>query len=150
MTNTYLLDTNVLLRIAQRNHPLHLRTRAALRQLRAANATAVITTQNAIEFWNVATRPADRNGFGLTPVTAAVLLRRIERVVALLDDSPLVYPAWRQVVTTFGVSGVQVHDARLVASMQVYGISHILTYNTADFSRYASLGIQAHAPSILL
>jgi len=44
------------------------------------------------------------------------------------------------------VSGVQVHDARLVASMKVNAISHILTLNVEDFKRYGSEGIVPVAP----
>ena len=45
------------------------------------------------------------------------------------------------------VSGVQVHDARLVAAMVSHGVRHILTFNTADFNRYAPEGIIAVDPS---
>jgi predicted nucleic acid-binding protein len=38
-----------------------------------------------------------------------------------------------------GVSGVQVHDARLAAAMYVHGVTYILTLNVADFSRFAGL-----------
>ena len=37
--------------------------------------------------------------------------------------------------------GVKVFDARLVAVMNVYGVRSILTYNTADFTRYTGLTI---------
>lgn len=60
---------------------------------------------------------------------------------------PTVYPEWRQLVTTFGVSGVQVHDARLVAIMRVNQISHLLSFNTKDFIRYSAAGITAVDPS---
>ena len=43
------------------------------------------------------------------------------------------------------VRGVQVHDARLAAIMQAYGLTHILTLNQPDFLRYANL--QAILPS---
>jgi hypothetical protein len=42
---------------------------------------------------------------------------------------------------TYAVSGVQVHDARLVAVMKVHGVAHILTLNAADFRRYIPEGI---------
>jgi predicted nucleic acid-binding protein len=38
-----------------------------------------------------------------------------------------------------GVSGVQVHDARLVAAMRVHGVKRILTFNERDFARYADV-----------
>jgi predicted nucleic acid-binding protein len=53
-------------------------------------------------------------------------------------------------VVAFSVSGVQVHDARLVAVMKVNSIDRILTLNTADFVRYANEGIVAVDPRSLL
>jgi predicted nucleic acid-binding protein len=33
----------------------------------------------------------------------------------------------------------EVHDANIVATMQVYGVRHLLTHNTADFARFSHL-----------
>ena len=38
-----------------------------------------------------------------------------------------------------GVVGSKVHDARLVAAMNVHGVRRILTFNTDDFTRYGVL-----------
>ncbi len=143
----YLVDTNVLLRFADRNHPLHPIIRAAVQKLRLDGHKLQVTSQNCVEFWNVATRPINKNGFGLTPTEADRLLQLIERLFPLLPDMPTLYSEWRRLVVTFSVSGVQVHDARLVAAMKVNGITHILTFNTADFVRYASEGIVAINPT---
>jgi predicted nucleic acid-binding protein len=70
----------------------------------------------------------------------------MERLFPLLPDSPVVYPEWRRLVVAYGVSGAKVHDARLVAGMRANGISHILTLNTMDFTRYAPEGIVAVDP----
>ena len=40
-----------------------------------------------------------------------------------------------------GVSGKKAHDARLVATMTVNGITHILTFNADDFTRYAGITV---------
>lgn len=37
------------------------------------------------------------------------------------------------------VAGKQIHDANIVATMQVYGILRLLTHNTAHFARFAHL-----------
>ncbi len=105
-----------------------------------------VTSQNCVEFWNVATRPLQKNGFGLTPPETEQLLQLVEHLFPLLPDSSAVYKEWRRLVVVFGISGVQVHDARLVASMKVNGISHILTLNRGDFKRYTSERITAVAP----
>ena len=144
---TYLVDTNVLLRFADRAHPLHATIRAAVRKLRAGGHRLRATPQNFVEFWNVATRPIERNGFGLVSAKADRLLRFVERLFPLLPDSPAVYTEWRRLVVSFGVSGVQVYDARLVAAMRVHSVTYILTLNTSDFVRYGTEGIVAVDPT---
>ena len=63
-----------------------------------------------------------RAGCGVEPGHPDRLLRLVERLFPMLPDVPAVYLQWRQLVVTFGVSGVQVHDARLVAAMRVHGV----------------------------
>jgi len=137
----YLADTNVVLRFANRQDPLHPRMRTAIRRLRRNTDEVCIVPQNCIEFWNVATRPVIRNGYGLSVIETDKALRLVERVFTLLPEHAAVYAEWRKLVQQFHVAGVQVHDARLVAAMRVYNITHILTVNSTDFARYAGLGI---------
>ena len=143
----YLADTNVLLRFADRTNPVHPVIRDAVRKLRNGGHGLAATSQNFIEFWNVANRPAANNGLGYTLSATHRLLRLVERIFPLLPDIAPTYREWRRVVVAFGVSGVQVFDARLVASMITHGVTHILTLNTADFVRYASAGIVAVDPA---
>jgi predicted nucleic acid-binding protein len=143
----FLADTNVLLRFADHTHPVHPIIRAALRKLRTNGHRVCATPQNFVEFWNVATRPTERNGFGLAPANADRLLRLVERLFPLLPDSPAVYTKWRRLVVSFGVSGIQVHDARIVSTMIVHGVTHILTFTTTDFVRYGTRGLVTVDPT---
>ena len=143
----YLVDTNVLLGFSYWTDPRYPIVRPAVRELLTKGHELQTTSQNFAEFWNVSTRPTDRNGFGRTPFETNQLLQRLERLFPLLPDSPDVYPVWRRLVVDHRVSGVQVHDARLVAAMVSHGVRHILTFNTADFNRYAPEGIIAVDPS---
>ncbi len=145
----YLTDTNFLLRFSYRTDLRHRIVRLAARKLRADGHQLQAVSQNFAEFWNASTRPIDRNGFGLTPLEADQHLRRIEQLFPLLSDSPAVYSEWRQLIVNYGVSGVQVYEARLVAAMISHGVTHILTFNTADFARYISAGIVAVDPSTI-
>jgi predicted nucleic acid-binding protein len=143
----HLVDTNILLRFVNRRDPLHPTVRAAVRKLRQNGYQLCIAPQNCVEFWNVATRPVERNGFGLSPVDTHQSLRFVERLFTVLPEQPAVYAEWRKLVVQFSVVGVQVHDARLVAMMRVHNITRILTANTDDFVRYASIGITSVAPT---
>lgn len=143
----YLLDTNILLRISRRDDPDHAIVDAVLGKLAAAGSVLHYTHQTIAEFWNVATRPADRRGFGLTPAEAEREVKVIEAGMVLLPDSEAVYREWRRLVVVHSVSGVQVHDARLIAAMNVHGITNLLTLNIADFKRFS--GVAAIHPGSL-
>jgi predicted nucleic acid-binding protein len=145
----YLADTNILLRVLHRTDPRHAIVRSAARTLRTNSHELQTTSQNFTEFWHASTRPITSNGFGLTPTETERLLRIAERIFPLLPDSPAIYPEWRRLVVEYSVSGVQVYDARLAASMLVHNVTHILTFNTSDFARYAPEGIVTVDPTIV-
>ncbi len=140
----HLADTNVLIRSIDRTHAMQPEAAAALRTLLRSGERVCVTPQNIIEFWNVCTRPADRNGLGLSSSEADREVSELEGILALLPDVPAIYPEWRRLVVAHSVSGVRVHDARIVAAMNVYSISRLLTFNGPDFRRYP--GIQVVHP----
>ncbi len=135
----HLVDSNILLRMARRDDPDHAIVNAALAALAEGGAVLYYTHQNVAEFWNVATRPVDRNGFGLTAADVEQQTRVIEKGMVLLPDGEAVYREWRRLVLTHSVSGVQVHDARLAAAMSVHRVTHLLTLNPDDFKRYTHM-----------
>jgi predicted nucleic acid-binding protein len=142
-----LVDTNVLLRRTQPDHPSHTLAVEGVAKLLAAAEPVCFTLQNIAEFWNVATRPAANNGLGLSVALTLTEVEKIERLLAVLPDAPAVYSEWKRLVVQHGVMGVKVHDAKLVAMMNVHGVRRILTFNTDDFLRY---GVEAIHPSSLL
>ncbi len=144
----YLVDTNVLVRLAVSSDPRQLIARHAIEAL--ADDDLCVTSQNLIEFWNVATRPIQNNGLGQMTTAADRMLRNFEQTFPLLSESAEVYDRWRELVVRFGVSGVKVHDARLVAFMLANNVARILTFNSADFRRYEVLGLLAVGPEELV
>jgi predicted nucleic acid-binding protein len=94
------------------------------------------TFQNMTEFWNALTRPLSRNGFGLSIEDCANDAGEIEENFLRLTDNDTVYNEWRRIVVKHSISGVKVHDARLAASMYAHDLTHILTFNVADFARF--------------
>jgi predicted nucleic acid-binding protein len=145
----YLVDTNVLLRLLQRNDPDYSTIRQAVRMLMARGDELCCAPQNIVEFWNVCTRPASaRGGFGLTIAETDRRVRLIERIFTIIEETPAVYPEWRRLVMDNSVAGVQVHDARIVSMMNVHGVTDILTLNGADFSRYT--GITSVSPDEII
>ena len=97
--------------------------------------------QVAIEYWSVATRPVAANGLGLPATEAEQRLRDLDQFLIWLPEPADVGLRWRKLVNQYGVLGRQVHDARLVALMEAHGLTHLLTLNTADFTRYTGITI---------
>jgi len=143
-----LVDTNILVRSAQPNHPLWSQSTRAVSKLIRENGAVFFCSQNIAEFWNVATRPAALNGLGLSHEESLREVSSIETLLSLLPDVPAVYTAWKEIVRDNRVQGVKVYDARLVATMSVYAVESILTFNVADFKRYGN--IAALHPSTVL
>lgn len=134
-----LVDTNILLRSAQPNHPLSSQATHAVSKLIRQQDAVFFCSQNIAEFWNVATRPAELNGLGLSHEEVLQEVSNIEKLLTLLPDVPAIYAAWKQIVKDHRVQRVKVSDARLVATMNVYAVESVLTFNAADFKRYSNI-----------
>ena len=125
----YLADTNILLRLVQTQSLHHAEAENAVDKLLKRGDTLFITLQNVSEFWNVCTRPADKNGLGFPIAQTETELSKIEQVFDLLPDTLEVYKNWRELVVKHSVSGIQVHDAKIVAAMKAHNIQDLLTFN---------------------
>jgi predicted nucleic acid-binding protein len=146
-----LLDTNVLTRMTRSHDPQAGIARAAVQTLLGRGERLIVVPQNLYEFWTVATRaagppPAGANGLGMTPVQAGQWLRFFRRRFTLLPDRPDVSDLWQALVEAHGIKGFRAHDVRLVAAMQSYGISRLLTFNAADFQGLPVIILDPAAP----
>ena len=135
---SYLLDTNILLRLVEPTHPMHEPACQAVEALTARAEVLYVAPQNIIEFWAIATRPVVNRGLGFTPERAQSEAERIERTYTLAPDNPVIYQEWRRLVVAYSVLGMQAHDARLIAVMRVRRIENILTFNVTDFNRFSA------------
>lgn len=136
-----LVDTNIFLRSIQPSHPMNAGALAALKTLGHGSEPLCIVPQIIIEFWTVCTRPVSSNGLGLTPQEARVEIEKILSTFQLYPESPAIFEEWKRLVVNYGVSGIESHDAKLVAAMITHGISRVLTFNEQDFRRYKEIGM---------
>lgn len=135
----FLVDTNVLLRSVDTDSPMNYDAANAKEILRSQGEQLCIIPQNLIEFWNVYTRPIDKNGLGRTIKEAEAEVNRLKGLFVLLPDEERIYSEWERLVIKYDVKGVKVHDARLVAAMLVHELTHIVTFNSRDFARYSEV-----------
>jgi predicted nucleic acid-binding protein len=134
-----LIDTNTLLRTLQPLHPQRETARGAIKALTGRGHELQLVPQNLTELWVVATRPVEQNGLGMSAAEAASELVRLKSMFPLLPDTAAIYPVWENLVIRYRISGKPAHDARLVAAMQVHGLTSILTFDRTGFSRYAGI-----------
>ena len=137
----YAVDTNLLARLLQANHPLQPEVWQVLQALLARGGAACVFPQIFYELWVVATRPVAQNGLGLDVAQMGVEFARLKRFLTFVPDTPQIYPAWEKLVSQHAVLGRNAHDTRIAAAMLVHGVTHLLTYNGGDFKRYPHVTI---------
>ena len=136
-----LADTNLLLRSLQPGSPHHAAATASITELRRRGGQLCVVPQVLYEFWTVCTRPAGEYGLGLTTSQAQAEQDKTLALLTLLPDNASILPEWQRLVVQHDVKGRNAHDARLVAAMNVHGVSQILTFNGADFTRYPGIAV---------
>jgi predicted nucleic acid-binding protein len=136
-----LLDTNILLRISEPAHSHHSASVSALRTLALEGHSFCIASQTVSEFLAVATRPVADRGLGMAQAKADAELTKVTSSLEMLYDSKAVIDELRRLVVLNSISGKSVHDAHPVAAMKANAVSHLLTINTRDFSRYPDIHV---------
>ncbi len=76
-----------------------------------------------------------------SPEQAARYVDRFQTLVRLVPETPEIFPAWRKLVLDHEVSGIRVHDARIVAAMSVHGVNKLLSFDLDDFKRYTIIAV---------
>lgn len=131
-----LLDTNILVRAAQPNSPDWSSIEQALSKLIGLGGKLCLVPQNLYEFWVVATRSTNVNGFGLDATAAASMIDDALTRFQLMRDERGVFDNWLNLIQVNQILGKTAHDTRLVAAMQRHSIPNILTFNKGDFLRF--------------
>jgi predicted nucleic acid-binding protein len=138
----HLFDSNCFLRLAEPDSLQRTIVLEALRKLRSANESIYYTPQVIAEFWNVCTRPSNaRGGLGLSVEQTERKVKLIEKYFRLLPDNFSTFVQWRRLVLENKIKGVQVHDAKIAASMIVGNTPFLVTLNDKDFERFPMISV---------
>ncbi|MGA7414260.1 MAG: type II toxin-antitoxin system VapC family toxin [Bryobacteraceae bacterium] len=121
--------------------PQYAASRALLDAARDDPATTLyVTSQILCEFYSVVTNP--RRVTQVRSVTDA--LQAISGFLAFLHVLPVPSRAvegWMDLLRRRPVTGADVFDLQLVATMLSYGVSRIYTFNGADFAAFPELAV---------
>jgi predicted nucleic acid-binding protein len=134
----WLVDANVLVFAANPNSPWHAAAVARLHEASQDGISLVVTPQVVREFIAAASRPAP----GESPPPIDPILENVRRIregFLLLDEHAATVDRLVKLLKDIPTGGKQVHDANIVATMLTHGVSTLLTHNTGDFARFASL-----------
>jgi toxin-antitoxin system PIN domain toxin len=140
-----LIDANVLVYAIDADAPQHSASRALLESARATSITVYVTLQTLCEFYSVVTNPRRVS----KPRSSADALSAISGLLSFLHVLPV--PA----VTVDGlldllrrrpVTGGDIFDLHLVATMKANGILRIYTFNRDDFEAFSELEVLTPQP----
>ena len=137
-----ILDANVLAYAVNADAPQHVASRALLDAATDPSVTLYVTSQILCEFYSLITNPRR-----VTVVSSpAGALSIISAMLALPGLYVLPTPAravagWMQLLKRHPVTGGDVFDLQIVATMQANGIQRIYTFNTGDFEVFPELAV---------
>jgi predicted nucleic acid-binding protein len=142
------LDTNILLRTSFDETSSPSRATRACAELIRRGFFLGTTVANMAEFANVSTRPLEDNGYGLSVAQTQNRMRILESQLIVFSESLQSYDRWKHLVAKYEVRGKQVHDTRITAIMLQEDIRSVLTFNTADFTRFPEI-VTLHPDEVL-
>jgi predicted nucleic acid-binding protein len=131
------VDTNVLVHASAPGAPAHETARAAL-EAHGEDGRLCISRQVLREFVAVITRPQLWMQ-AKTPAEAASAAILLADDFEILEDGAAAWDELINLCRRFAFGGRQVHDANIVATMLAHGERRLLTFNNADFRRFAEL-----------
>ena len=130
------IDTNVLVQARFAPAPFHTRARQALAKHSGQTDRLCLSRQVMREYLAVVTRPQTW-ARPLPMPNALADLGRLAHNHHVLEDGPLVTQELVRLCHTVPLGGRQVHDANVAATMLAHGETQLLTFNGADFARFA-------------
>src|SRR5580704_6783260 len=138
------LDANVLAYAVDVDAPRHAASSALLEAASDPAVTLYVTSQILCELYSIITNP--RRVAVTSSVTEALSI--ISAMLALPGLHVLPTPAhavagWMQLLKRHPVTGGDVFDLQIVATMQANGIQRIYTFNGKDFAAFSELAVLA-------
>jgi len=139
-----LLDANILVYAVEAGTPQHAKSRALIEAARDPANALYLTSQVLCEFYSVVTNPRRV----AAPRSPAEAIGAISALLALPGIHVLPTPAravagWMALLQRHPVTGGDVFDLQLVATMLANDVQRIYTINTGDFSVFPELTVLA-------
>jgi len=132
------IDTNVLIYATRRTASEHAAAQAALARLEGEGRGLWISFQMLREYLAAVTRP--QTAAPALPIGTAIAdVQRFRQVFHVAEDRPVMLDRLLALLGAHYGAGRQVLDTNIVATMLEHGIHRLLTFNGADFRRFARI-----------
>lgn len=135
-----LADTNVLIYALDADALHHTAARALIEAARDGSTTLYVTSQILCEFYAVVTN-ARRVA---KPRSSAEALEAISNLLTFLHVLPVpvhVVERWMSLVRRHPITGADVFDLQIAATMQASDVQRIYTFNTRDFEMIGGISV---------
>jgi predicted nucleic acid-binding protein len=135
-----LADTNVLIYALDADAPQHAAARTLLEAAREGSTTLYVTPQILSEFYAVVTN-ARRVA---KPRSSVEVLHAISDLLTFIHVLPVpanVVAGWMALLRRHPVTGADVFDLQIVATMQAHNVPRIYTFNTRDFDMIEGISV---------
>jgi predicted nucleic acid-binding protein len=135
-----IVDTNVLVYALDGDAPQHAAARAVLDAAREASATLYVTPQILCEFYSTVTN-ARRVPKPSSPADAIAVIADLLTVLHVLPIPAHMIEGLLDLLRRRPVTGADVFDLQIIATMQASGLRTIYTFNVADFAAFPELSV---------
>jgi len=132
------VDTNILVYYTNPQLPQHTAATQALDSARQNNTELIVSPQILREYLAANTKFVSA-GHQITLNKIRENFQALLTQFRVVDDNSQVLNTLNNLLQTVSVAGKQIYDANIVATMQVYGIQHLLTNNVNHFVSFASI-----------
>jgi predicted nucleic acid-binding protein len=136
-----LLDTNILLTATDNSRPEFKEARELFGRALESGVHLCISSQIIREYLVAATRPVEVNGLGLSPSGAVHNIHTFKRRLIFLEETELVSSELVNLVLRHELRGKKIHDANIVAFMQVENIHKLISCNPEDFVPFSHIQV---------
>ena len=141
-SNQALVDTNVLIYAFSKESDYYKVCRELLNSAQEGKLSLCVAPQVVAEFFAIATDPRRTTAPQKPQETADVIDQLLAMPGMVLLSLPVdVVNRWTTLIRQHPVTGSDIFDVQLVATMLGNGVSQIYTYNRKDFEKFSEIDV---------
>ena len=139
-----IIDTNILIYGLDVEAPQHAASRTLLDAARSSETSLFVTSQILCEFYSVVTNPR-RVASARSPAEALAAIAAFLALpgIHVLPIPAAAVPIWTELARQRAVTGGDIFDLQLVATMRANRVERIYTFNGDDFEGFPGLTVMS-------